>query len=61
MLIDLLASFYNLFGTNLFCFDKKIIRDDSFINTVTFDNWKGSLFKASNMKMKSFAAILLYL
>jgi hypothetical protein len=61
MLIDALGSIFYLFGANLFCFEKKILKEESFVETFIYDNWKGGLFKASNIKMKLFAPVLLYL
>jgi hypothetical protein len=60
MSVDTIASFYFLFRENLFCFEKKILKEDSFVETFTLDNWKGGLLKASNLKMKFTAPIFLY-
>lgn len=60
MTLDALASFSTLFGAELFRFEKKLLKDSSFILTFFFDNWKGLLFKSANRKMKIFGSILLY-
>jgi hypothetical protein len=59
--IDAFASLYYLFSANVFCFEKKLLNDESMSDFMLLDNWKGSLFKSSNLKMKAFASYSLLL
>lgn len=60
MNIDAVGSLYCLFREDLFCFEKKILKEESFVETFTQDNWKGGLLKASNLKMKCIAPMFMY-